>query len=122
MFLLNRQLHWSGQTYFQSGHSSGFNKAKKYKTLGDDSIPVETLCIGLLHELCNQCFDNSMATGAWRRGIVTPIPKSCASDLSVLCLYVEVRKSLCVNNKCGVRVEQLLTGSMLTAVLNRDVF
>ena len=46
----------------------GLNKAKIYKALGDDSTPVETLCsdnaIGLLYELCNQCFDNSVVPGA----------------------------------------------------------
>ena len=73
------------------------NKAKKYKALGDDSIPIETLCndkaIGFLYELHNQTCDNSMVPGEWRRGIVAPIPKCCASDPRVPLDYREVTLS-----------------------------
>ena len=59
-------------------------KAKKNKAMGVDNIPVETLCsdntIDLLHTLFAQCFSSSVVPEAWRRSIVTPIPKCSTSD------------------------------------------
>ncbi len=52
--------------------------------MGVDDIPMETLygdhSVAFLHELFSQCFDSSVVPEAWRRGIVTPIPKCSTAD------------------------------------------
>ncbi len=68
-------------------------RAKNSTSLGFDSIPVEVLrnstAMEFLLHLHNKCFDTSLVTDIWQKGIITPISKDITKDQLVPLNYQE---------------------------------
>ena len=58
--------------------------AKSGKSVGIDKIPYEVLkfpvVISLLHSLFNLCLDTGIVPTAWKKAIISPIPKDTSKD------------------------------------------
>lgn len=75
-------------------------KSKNNKAVGCDSIPYEALkndiCVDMLTELCNKCFQLGKLPNAWSRATICPIPKGSSSVSTVPLSFRGIALQSCV--------------------------